>query len=105
MSGSTGGGARIPPSPIVRPPSALLLPSWGVSEPVLAVETVAWVSTPFPFSIRQQADPDEHKQREEDGPCVWTLWEVSFISYFVIGEIRWSHRRHKGMAEDSLPNH
>jgi len=41
VSGSTGGGARIPPSPAARPPSALLLPSWGVSEPVFAVETVA----------------------------------------------------------------
>lgn len=68
VSGSTGGGARIPPSPTIRPPSALLLPSWGVSEPVFAVETVAWVSTPVPFSTRQQAIPGEEKQKG-DGFC------------------------------------
>lgn len=35
----------MPPSLAMRPPSALLLPSGGVREPVLAVEIVAWLST------------------------------------------------------------
>lgn len=71
VSGSTGGGARIPPSPAVRPPSALLLPSWGVSEPVFAVETVAWVSTPFPFSVRQRAGRGKKKRRRKMGIVVF----------------------------------
>ena len=74
VSGSTGGGARIPPSPTARPPSALLLPSWGVSEPVLAVETVAWVSTPFPFLVLATSGPgwDEEKYEAEDGMHVFS---------------------------------
>lgn len=83
VSGSTGGGARIPPSPTVRPPSALLLPSWGVSEPVLAVETVAWVSTPFPFSSRQQAGragTKKSRRGKKEGLCFLGAVETAFVS-------------------------
>lgn len=50
VRGSRWGGAHIP-SPPVRP-SALLLPLGGVSDPVFAVETVAWVSTGFACATR-----------------------------------------------------
>lgn len=63
MRGSTGGGARIPPSLAIRPPSALLLPSGGVSEPVLAVEMVAWLSTVL-------LCPPQYRSRRASCKCI-----------------------------------